>query len=163
MTESKNRSEASNELDGSDDREEFVTMCIADQMFGIAVLDVQDVLGPQQLTWVPLAGEEVAGVLNLRGRIVTAIDVRKRLGLSASAEGESSMSIVVEHGEELYSLIVDSVGEVLNLPPDAHERNPATLDPLWKEVASGVYRLDGNLLVVLDVSRLLNFTDAEAA
>jgi len=163
MTDSKNISEFSDEFDLTDDREKFVTMFISGQMFGIPVLDVQDVLGPQRLTWVPLAPPDVAGVLNLRGRIVTAIDVRKRLGISAADEEQDSMSIVVEHGEELYSLIVDSVGEVLNLRSDARERGPATLDPLWKEVSSGIYRLDETLMVVLDVSKLLNFTDTEIA
>ncbi|MEW5702978.1 MAG: chemotaxis protein CheW [Pseudomonadota bacterium] len=163
MTEPKQILNVSDEFDRTRERREFVTMLVDDQMFGIPVLDVQDVLGPQKLTWVPLASKEVAGVLNLRGRIVTAIDVRKRLGLPASKEKQSGMSIVVARGEELYSLVVDSVGEVLNLPPDAHERPPATLDPLWSEISSGVYRLDKTLLIVLDVSRLLDFATPKAA
>ena len=73
------------------------------------------------------------------------------------------MSVVVDHGGELYSLIVDSVGEVLSLPGSAFEPNPATLDPQWRDVATGIYRLDGALLVVLDVSRLLTFASLEAA
>ena len=131
-------------------------------MFGIPVLDIQGVLGPQKLTWVPLAPSEVAGVLNLRGRIVTAIDVRKRLGLSPS-DVRDSMSIVVDHKNELYSLIVDSVGEVLNLAGNTYERNPATLDALWQELSSGIYRLNEKLMVVLDVKKLLSFADSEAA
>jgi len=143
---------------------DFVTMTIHGQLFGIPVLTVQDVLGPQKITRIPLASPEVAGALNLRGRIVTAIDVRKRLGLPAAEEGAKSMSVVVDHGGELYSLIIDSVGEVLSLPADSFERNPATLDPAWREVSGGVYRLQGKLLVVLDVARLLSFNKrAEAA
>ena len=143
---------------------DFVTMTIHGQLFGIPVLTVQDVLGPQKITRIPLASPEVAGALNLRGRIVTAIDVRKRLGLATAEVGAKSMSVVVDHGGELYSLIIDSVGEVLSLPADSFERNPATLDPAWREVSGGVYRLQGKLLVVLDVARLLSFNKrADAA
>ncbi|MBL8697226.1 MAG: chemotaxis protein CheW [Alphaproteobacteria bacterium] len=142
---------------------DFVTMMVADQLFGIPVLSVQDVLGPQRITRIPLAPGEVAGALNLRGRIVTAIDVRRRLGLPAREAGKSGMSIVVDQVGELYSLIVDTVGEVLSLPADAFERNPATLDPQWREVSAGIYRLEGKLMVVLDVARLLDIRRAEAA
>jgi purine-binding chemotaxis protein CheW len=142
---------------------DFVTMTIAEQLFGIPVLAVQDVLGPQRITRIPLAPPEVAGALNLRGRIVTAIDVRRRLALAPRAAENPGMSVVVDHKGELYSLIVDSVGEVLTLPGDAYERNPTTLDPRWREVAGGIYRLQGKLLVVLEVARMLEFKRAEAA
>ena len=161
MTE-KDNSKNSGEPNSIGKQKQFVTIFIAGQMFGIPVLDIQDVLGPQKLTWVPLAPSEVAGVLNLRGRIVTAIDVRKRLGLSSS-DVRDSMSIVVDHKNELYSLIVDSVGEVLNLAGNTYERNPATLDALWQELSSGIYRLNEKLMVVLDVKKLLSFADSEAA
>jgi purine-binding chemotaxis protein CheW len=147
----------------SGESQDFVTMTIADQLFGIPVLTVQDVLGSQRITRIPLAPPEVAGALNLRGRIVTAMDVRRRLDLPAREAGKAGMSVVVDHNGELYSLIVDSVGEVLSLPNDAFERNPATLDPKWREVSAGIYRLDGKLLVVLEVSRLLDIRRADAA
>ncbi|WP_448206598.1 chemotaxis protein CheW [Azospirillum sp. sgz302134] len=143
--------------------QDYVTMTIADQLFGIPVLQVQDVLGHQRITRIPLAPPEVAGSLNLRGRIVTAIDVRLRLGLSSRPKDKPGMSIVVDLRGELYSLMVDSVGEVLSLSNDDFERNPATLDPRWREVSTGIYRLNGQLMVVLDVPRLLNFTNMEAA
>ena len=143
--------------------EDFVTATIADQLFGIPVLQVQDVLGNQKITRIPLAPPEVAGSLNLRGRIVTAIDVRLRLNLSARPKDKPGMSIVVDLRGELYSLMVDSVGEVLSLSNEDFERNPATLDPRWREVSTGIYRLNGQLMVVLDVPRLLNFTNMEAA
>jgi len=143
--------------------QDFVTMTIADQMFGIPVLQVQDVLGHQRITRIPLAPPEVAGSLNLRGRIVTAIDVRLRLGLTGRSKDKPGMSIVVDLRGELYSLMVDSVGEVLSLTNEDFERNPATLDPRWREVSTGIYRLNGGLMVVLDVPRLLNFTTIEAA
>lgn len=137
--------------------QEFVTMTIHGQLFGIPVLSVQDVLGSQKLTRIPLAAKEVAGALNLRGRIVTAIDVRRRLGLPPADGDSDGMSVVVDFRGELYSLIIDSVGEVLSLPDDSFERNPATLDPAWREVSLGVYRLEKQLLVILDVARLLDF------
>ena len=143
--------------------QDFVTMTIADQLFGIPVLQVQDVLGHQRITRIPLAPPEVAGSLNLRGRIVTAIDVRLRLGLATRPKDKPRMSIVVDLRGELYSLIVDSVGEVLSLSKEDFERNPATLDQRWREVSTGIYRLNNQLMVVLDVSRLLNFANMEAA
>ena len=146
-----------------EDTVDYVTMMIAGQLFGIPVLQVQDVLGPQRITRIPLAPPEVAGSLNLRGRIVTAIDVRLRLGLEARPRGDHDMSIVVDHGGELYSLRVDGVGEVVAVATRDFERNPATLDPLWRDVSRGIYRLNEKLMVVLDVSRLLDFATREAA
>ena len=142
---------------------DYVTATIAGQLFGIPVLSVQDVLGAQRLTRIPLAPPEVAGALNLRGRIVTAIDLRKRLGVPGAEQANSGMSIVVEYAGELYSLLIDTVGEVLNLPADRYEPNPPTLDPRWREVSGGIYRLDGQLMVILEVDRVLDFSRAQAA
>jgi purine-binding chemotaxis protein CheW len=147
----------------TEESREYVTMTVADQLFGIPVLTVQDVLGPQRITRIPLSPPEIAGALNLRGRIVTAIDVRRRLSLPARSAETSSMSVVVDYKGELYSLIVDAVGEVMSLPADSYERNPATLDPRWREVSGGIYRLKGKLLVVLEVARLLEMRRADAA
>jgi purine-binding chemotaxis protein CheW len=146
------------------DNGEFVSITVAGQLFGIPVLQVQDVLGPQRITRIPLAPPEVAGSLNLRGRIVTAIDLRIRLRLPRLPEGQRGMSVVVDHGGELYSVMVDAVGEVLSLRAENAERNPATLDPVWRDVSGGIYRLDKSLLIVLDVARVLDFsTRADAA
>lgn len=147
----------------NEDHHVFVTMTIENQLFGIPVLLVQGVLGPQHINPIPLAPPEVAGSLNLRGRVVTAIDVRKRLGLPPRADDDPGMSVVVEHGNELYSLIIDTVGEVLSLPALASEDLPATLDDLWRSITSGIYQLDDQLMVVLDIDRVLDFTEAEAA
>ena len=150
------------ELASTDNHQDFVTMFIEGQMFGIPVLMVQDVLGPQKITRIPLAPPEVAGSLNLRGRIVTAIDVRLRLKLPRRQEGAGEgMSVVVDMKGELYSLRVDSVGEVLSLPAAKFERNPPTLDPLWREYSDGIYRLEDKLLVILDVPQLLDFTKSD--
>jgi purine-binding chemotaxis protein CheW len=136
--------------------QEYVTLTVANQLCGIPVLTVRDILGPQQVTRVPLAPPEVAGSLNLRGRIVTAIDLRRRLGLAAAEQGARPMSVVVEAMGEFYSLLVDQVGEVLALDDDAREANPPTLDPRWRSVSLGVHRLQGKLMVVLDVERVLD-------
>ncbi len=147
----------------SDETEEFVTFMIAGQLFGIPVLQIQDVLSSYHITPIPLAPPEITGSLNLRGRVVTAIDVRLRLGLEARPKDADSMSIVAENGGELYSLMVDSVGEVLALSQNAFERNLPTLDPKFRTFSQGIYRLDGQLLVVLDVKRLLDYEHADAA
>jgi purine-binding chemotaxis protein CheW len=147
----------------SDEQRQYVSIVIDGQLFGIPVLIVHDVLGPQRVTRIPLAPPEVAGSLNLRGRIVTAIDVRLCLQLDKRPPDQRGMSVVVEQGGEFYSLIVDNVGEVLTLSAASLERNPATLDPRWREISSGIYRLEDQLLIVLDADRLLDFARTEAA
>ncbi len=144
-------------------KQEYVTIVIDDQWFGIPVLTVQDVLGPQRITPIPSAPAEIAGSLNLRSRIVTAMDVRKRLGLPQREKEEAVMSVIVDFEGELYSLLIDTVGEVLSLPAERYERNPDTLDARWREVSDGIYRLDDRLLVVLDVKRLLATNREKAA
>lgn len=143
--------------------QDFVTVNLAGQLLGIPVLAVHDVLNQQNITKIPMAQEWVSGVLNLRGRIVTAIDLRVRLGLPKREEGEKSMSVVVEHKEEPYSLQIDSVGEVLSLSDDLFEKNPVTLDVRWREVSKGIYRLDKELMAVLDVNKLLAGEDSSKA
>jgi len=139
---------------------EFVTVVIDGQMLGIPVLIVDDVLGARSITPVPLAPRAVAGVLNLRGRIVTAIDVRRRLGLEPLDDRSKCMSVVVEHNGEPYSLLVDSVGEVLAINSAQCHANPPTLPENWRAVSKGIYQLEDDLLLLLDVEGLLNFTQA---
>ncbi len=143
--------------------QDFVTVRLAGQTLGIPVLGVHDVLNPQKITKIPLAPEWVSGVLNLRGKIVTAIDLRQRLGLPPLEEGKQSMSVVVEHNDEPYSLQIDTVGEVLSLDDQDFERNPVTLDPRWREVSRGIYRLKNELLPILDVDKLLRFESGNKA
>jgi len=194
---------------GGENLEEFVTFNIAGQLFGIPVLIVQDILVPENIASIPLAPPEVRGSINLRGRIVTVVDVRVRLGLerreihseevlveeeapalelieggdaerNVPGDGpdeqadeaarahdavesvkrkkrQHMMGVTVEQQNELYTLLVDSVGDVISLSKNGYEGNPSTLDPVWREFASGVYRLDSQLMVVLDVERLLDF------
>ena len=234
---------------------DFVTFFINDQMFGVPVLKVQDILTPDRIAPIPLAPSEVRGSINLRGRIVTVVDVWVRLGLeqrlpekkaapaakesrrpegvspppadgsahpaqeespdeasraaapgngaagpagapvdtdaaggpaedadgsadaverpaddeNRSVEGASppvdedtaaagvhGMCVTVEHENELYTLLVDRVGDIISLSGDSFEDNPSTLDVAWREFALGVYRLESALMVVLDVGRLLD-------
>lgn len=137
----------------------LVTLTVAGQLCGIPVDSVRDILGEQSITRIPLAPPEIAGSLNLRGRIVTAIDLRRRLGLAPAPAGQQRMSVVVEQGGELYALLIDQASEVMSLGVNTFERNPPTLSPAWAQFSTGIYRLDGRLLVVLDVSRLLNFSE----
>lgn len=134
---------------------DYLTINLADQIFGIPVLQIQDVLGEMQVTRVPLAPPEVSGALNLRGRIVTAINVRKRLGLPVHNGEKQQLSVVVEHEGELYSLIIDSVNDVISIENKNIQQNPATLDQLWRDISTGIYRMDDRLMIIMDVSKLL--------
>jgi purine-binding chemotaxis protein CheW len=134
---------------------EYVTAMIGGQLFGLPIARVQDVFMPERLTRVPLATSDVAGVLNLRGRIVTAIDMRARLGLPKNEDGRPPMAVGVDLRGESYGLLIDAIGEVLKLPDDGREVNPVNLDPRMAKMAGGVHRLDGQLMVVLDVDRVL--------
>ena len=142
---------------------EYVTALIGGQLFGLPILRVQDVFAPERLTAVPLSPSEVAGVLNLRGRIVTLIDMRCRLGLGSREDGQQSMAIGVESRGESYGLLIDSVGEVLKLNNQSWEPNPSNLDARLASVSTGIYRLDSQLLMVLDVDRVLDITVKAAA
>jgi purine-binding chemotaxis protein CheW len=133
----------------------FLTLTVAGQGCAVPVLMVRDVLGPQAITRIPLAPPEIAGSLNLRGRIVTAVDLRLRLGLPSREGNAAPMSVVVEQAGELYSLQVDEVGEVVPLPTAGFEPNPPTLDPFWREVSRGVHRQEQRLIIALEVDRVL--------
>lgn len=141
---------------------DLVSVVVAGHAFGIPVEHVRDVLPPPRMTRIPLAPPEVAGMLNLRGRIVVVIDLRRRLGLDPAPADPRGMYVVVEHEGELYSLLVDAVGEVLRPEAASFEDNPATLDPVWRDVSAGIYRLEGGLLVLLDIARTLALRAAAA-
>ena len=135
---------------------EYVTVLLHGQLFGLPISRVQDVFVPQRLTRVPLARPEIAGVLNLRGRIVTAIDMRCRLGLPKRDDTWAPMAVGIECRGESYGLLIDTVGEVLKLDNSAREPNPVNLDLRLAQISAGVHRLDGQLLVILDVERVLD-------
>jgi purine-binding chemotaxis protein CheW len=142
---------------------EYVTAMIGGQLFGLPIVRVQDVFMPERLTRVPLAPPEIAGILNLRGRIVTLIDMRRRFGLGERNEGDVAMAIGVELRGESYGLLIDSVGEVLKLDDAAREPNPVNLDPRLERVSAGIHRLDGQLLMVVDVDRVLDLGSKDLA
>lgn len=144
-------------------KNDYVTIWLDGQMCGIPVLEVQDVLSKQVITEVPLSPAAVAGVLNLRGQIVTAINLRKRLNLEELEDSSEEMNIVVEYQNEPYALIIDKVGDVLSLSDEAYEKNPVTLEACWQSVSNGIYRLEDDLLVILDIEKLLTFGEAKAA
>lgn len=136
---------------------EFVTFVIDGRWFGARVEDVQDVFKLSNVTPVPKSRPDIAGLLNLRGRIVTAIDARKRLDLDPREGGYAGlMAIGIERDGEPYALVVDGVGEVARLPDAAREDPPSNLNETWREVALGVYRLEKSLILVVDVRRLID-------
>lgn len=142
---------------------EFVTFTIAGQLFGLSIARVQDVFKPTRITRVPLAGAEIAGVLNLRGRIMTAIDMRRRLDAKRHDTSDAPMAIGIETKGESFGLLVDAVGEVLKLPQADREPNPVNLDRKLAALSAGVYRLDAQLLIALDVDRVLDLRGEAAA
>src|ERR1700723_3822133 len=142
---------------------EYVTAMIGGQLFGLPISRVQDVFMPERVTRVPLASREIAGVLNLRGRIVTVIDMRARLGLPKNEDGKPPMAVGVDLRGESYGLLIDQIGEVLRVPAESPEENPANLDPRMAKLAGGVHRLDGQLMVVLDVDRVLELLPTQLA
>jgi purine-binding chemotaxis protein CheW len=135
---------------------EFVTVTIGEHLFGLPIARVQDVFVPARLTRVPLAPPEVAGILNLRGRVVTAIDMRRRLDLGARPDGEPLMAVGIDIKGESYGLLVDAVGEVMRLPDSACQAKPANVDGVLKRVTAGIYRLENQLMMILDVDCVLD-------
>jgi purine-binding chemotaxis protein CheW len=142
---------------------EYVTATIGGQLFGLPISRVQDVFVPDRLTRVPLAPPEIAGLLNVRGRILTVIDMWRRLDLEARHAGERLLAIGIEHDGESYGLLIDQIGEVLKLPAAGREDNPVNLDRKLAQVSAGVHRLDAGLMVVLDLDRVLDFVSIAKA
>jgi purine-binding chemotaxis protein CheW len=133
----------------------YVTATIGGQRFGLPISRVQDVFVAHGITPVPLADAEVAGLINMRGRIVTILEMRRLLGLGLDEPYQSSMAIGVSRHGESYGLLVDEVGDVLTLPDAAREPAPANLDRQLAGATAGVYRLDDGLMMVLDVDRVV--------
>lgn len=144
---------------GMSAEEQFVTLYLDSHMFGIPVLAVQDVIIPDTIAKIPLAPKEILGAINLRGRIVTVIDLRQRIGLEGADISKELTSITIPVDGELYSLCVDKVGDVVDVPQKAIEPLPPTVDPRWKGFAVSVVQLEGKLLTLLDVTRILDFAN----
>jgi purine-binding chemotaxis protein CheW len=136
---------------------EFITVTVAGQLLGLPIGRVHDVFVVSEMTKVPLAQVEIAGLLNLRGRVVTAISLRKRLGLQEDGRTGRRMAVGLECQGEAYGLLVDEVGEVLKLNPDEMQPNPVHMDRRWVGLSQGVHQLQGELMIVLDVDAVLDF------
>lgn len=136
---------------------QLVTMRIQGQLLGISVHDVREILRNQHITKIPLVHTDIAGALNLRGRIVTVFDMQSRLQLPPRETIKQLTFVVVEHKADLYSLVVDSVGDVLTIPSDGVHTPPPNLSATWRDLSSGVYKLEKELLVILDPKRLFEF------
>jgi purine-binding chemotaxis protein CheW len=132
---------------------QFSTFFVADLFFGVDVLHVQEVLRSQQMTCVPQAPGVIEGLINLRGQIVTAIDMRRRLGLPPRARDQAPMNIVVRTSDGAVSLLVDEIGDVLDMDAATYERPPDNLDPAARELIRRVYKLKDRLLLILDTEK----------
>jgi purine-binding chemotaxis protein CheW len=135
---------------------QFATFVVDNLLFGIEVSRVQEVLRYQEMTRVPRAVEEIEGLINLRGQIVTAIDVRRRLGLKPRESGRTPMNMVVRSEEGAVSLLVDEIGDVVDVEESAFEPVPDNVATGIRDLISGVYKLEERLLLVLDTSKTID-------
>lgn len=140
--------------------EQFCTFRLGDLLFGVEVLCVQEVLLKQQMTRLPLVTSVVSGLINLRGQIVTAIDLRQRLGMGPLENGRDAMNVVVRTNDMAFSLVVDEIGDVLDVDPELFEAPPETLTGEARELILGAYKLEGQLLLVLDVEKAITVENA---
>ncbi len=134
---------------------QYSTFYVEDLFFGVDVLEVQEVLRYQEMTRVPLAPEVIEGLINLRGQIVTAIDMRRRLGLKPRGDDRMPMNMVVRSEDAAVSLLVDEIGDVLEVSQDHYEAPPENLPAEQRQMIEGVYKLEGRLLLVLNRDRVL--------
>jgi len=142
---------------------QFATFFLNGYMFGIEVRQVQEVLRAQEMTRVPLAPDGVEGLINLRGQIVTAIDLRTRLNLPLRAAGDQPMNMVVRSDDGAVSLLVDEIGDVVDVEADAFERPPDNIDATTRDLVTGVFKLKDRLLLVLDTRKALAVTTASGS
>lgn len=125
-------------------------------LFGIDVLLVQEIIRHMRFTRVPLAPPVVIGLINLRGQLVTAIDLRRRMDLPPSPEGQKTINVVVRHEEAAVALQVDEIGDVVDVGDELFEKTPETVQGLARELMTGVYKLKDTLLLILDTSKVCN-------
>ena len=143
-------------------RKQFSTFVVDGLLFGVEVEKVQEVIRYQAMTRVPLAPFVVKGLINLRGQIVTAVDLRSRLGLPARPAADLPMNVVIRHDEGAVSLLVDEIGDVLEVEEGAFELPPGTLAGEIRELVRGVYKLKEALLIALDTDKILNLVTTVA-
>jgi purine-binding chemotaxis protein CheW len=133
----------------------LATFRVGDLLLGLPVSAVEEVVDVEQVVPVPLAPAEVCGLINLRGRIVVAVDVRESLGLPARPEGRSRVHVVLAADGEPASLVVDEVGDVVPMPDSAREEVPETVAPALRRLVTGAFQLASSLLLVLDPDLVL--------
>jgi purine-binding chemotaxis protein CheW len=138
------------------DSKQYATFFLNNLFLGVEVLKVQEVIRYQEMTRVPLAPTMIQGLINLRGQIVTAIDLRRRFEFPALAEGQLPMNVVVRSDDGAVSLLVDEIGDVVEIEDDAYERPPETLRGVARELVTGVYKLKNRLLLILDTERTVS-------
>jgi purine-binding chemotaxis protein CheW len=154
--------ESTSGLSAFEDSLDYVTVTVGGQLLGLPIGRVQDVFIATRITPVPLAPQEIVGLINLRGRVVTAICMRRRMryaetyAIPTGAEEHELTAVGLDQGGEAFALIVDAVGEVMRLSRTTFEPVPIHLDRAWAAIAKGVHRLDERLLVVIDVDAVLN-------
>jgi purine-binding chemotaxis protein CheW len=139
---------------------QYSTFFVDGFFFGVEVLQVQEVLRYQEMTRVPLAPEVIEGLINLRGQIVTAVDMRRRLKLRPRPEGSMPMSMVVRSADGAVSLLVDEIGDVLEVEEESFEKPPDNLEGAARELIRGVYKLKDRLLLVLDTEKTVEVATA---
>jgi purine-binding chemotaxis protein CheW len=132
---------------------QYVTFTLDGAHYGVDVAKVQEVLRAQRRTPVPLADADVAGLVNLRGQVVMTVDLRTRLGLPALPAGQEPMMVVAQVAGETVSLLVDEIGDVVEVDADQFERPPETLVGPMRDLITGAYKLETGLLLALDVER----------
>lgn len=137
------------------DLRQFSTFRVNDLLLGVEVTKVQEVIRYQQMTAIPLAPVVIEGLINLRGQIIIAIDTRRSLGLPPAVPDTLPMNLVVHSGESVFSLLVDDVGDVIDVPTHTYSPVPDNMPAQQRELISGVYDLPEGLMLVLDTSRLL--------
>lgn len=140
---------------------QYCTFMLDGQYFGVEVRQVQEVIRYQEMTRVPLASSVVSGLINLRGRIVTAIDLRRRLGLPDRQTGKLPMNVVIRTGDEAVSLLVDEIGDVIEVPVDRFEPPPETLRGAARTLVEGAYKLDERLMLVLNTLEAIEVNNQE--
>jgi purine-binding chemotaxis protein CheW len=144
------------------DEHQYCTFYVDGHYFGLDVLKVQEIIRYQEMTRVPLAPPVVRGLINLRGQIVTAIDLRRRLELGDRADDQLPVNVVVHTDDGAVSLLVDEIGDVLSVPQTLFEGPPETLKGMARELIRGAYKLPDRLLLILDAERTVNVTGSHA-
>jgi len=141
---------------------QFCTFFLEHYCFGIDVRQVQEVFRSHEQTRVPLAPPVVSGLINLRGQIVTVIDLRRRLELPPRAAAQQPMHVVVHHDESAVDLLVDEIGDVVDVADDLFESPPGTLAGVARELIVGAYKLEGQLLLILDTEKAVDLERLKA-